>query len=178
MVLSFIPQVKETIKDYYCTWTDMHTWKSEVQMQKPAALFGMVSHQTDFTELTFSMFSSKTDICPKRVSSDGGIPNPASIQMRCGSEDLKLHAHHTSKLHCFTMSPGDDGSNCVSRLLSACDRARGWFFDLHFDSGTCCSWPCACLLHQRKIRSMAALIAVLKADVRAPASRSGTLQDG
>lgn len=107
MVLSFIPQVKETIKDYYCTWTDMHTWKSEVQMQKPAALFGMVSHQTDFTELTFSMFSSKTDICPKRVSSDGGIPNPASIQMRCGSEDLKLHAHHTSKLHCFTMSPGD-----------------------------------------------------------------------
>lgn len=107
MVLSFFPQVKETIKDYYYTWTDMHTWKSEVQMQKPAALFGMVSHQTDFTELTFSMFSSKTDICPKRVSSDGGGSNPASIQMRCGSEDLKLHAHHTSKLHCFTMSPGD-----------------------------------------------------------------------
>jgi len=86
----------------------MHTWKSEVQMQKPASLFGMVSHQTDFTELTFSMFSSKTDICPKRVSSDGcSESNPASIQMRCGSEDLKLHAHHTSKLHCFTMSPGD-----------------------------------------------------------------------
>ncbi|KAG1973503.1 zinc finger protein GLIS1 isoform X1 [Pimephales promelas] len=93
----------------------MHTWKSEVQMQKPASLFGMVSHQTDFTELTFSMFSSKTDICPKRVSSDGcSESNPASIQMRCGSEDLKLHAHHTSKLHCFTMSPGDVNGGCIS----------------------------------------------------------------
>lgn len=86
----------------------MHTWKSDVQMQKSAALFGMVSHQTDFTELTFSMFSSKADICPKRVPADGcGSVNPASIQMRCGSEDLKLHAHHTAKLHCFTMSPGE-----------------------------------------------------------------------
>ncbi|XP_077079025.1 zinc finger protein GLIS1 isoform X2 [Siphateles boraxobius] len=93
----------------------MHTWKSEVQMQKPASLFGMVSHQADFTELTFSMFSSKTDICPKRVSSDGcSGSNPASIQMRCGSEDLKLHAHHTSKLHCFTMSPGDVNGGCIS----------------------------------------------------------------
>ncbi|KTG04432.1 hypothetical protein cypCar_00008668 [Cyprinus carpio] len=87
--------------------TDMHTWKSEVQMQKSAALIGMVSHQTDFTELAFSMFSSKTDICPKRVPADGCGSNPASVQMRCGSEHLKLHAHHTSKLHCFTMSPGE-----------------------------------------------------------------------
>lgn len=85
----------------------MHTWKSEVQMQKSTALFGMVSHQTDLTDMTFSMFSSKADICPKRVSADGCEPNPASIQMRCGSEDLKLHAHHTSKLHCFAMSPGE-----------------------------------------------------------------------
>ncbi|XP_026125114.1 zinc finger protein GLIS1-like isoform X3 [Carassius auratus] len=96
-------------KDYYCMGTEMHTWKSEVQMQKSASLIGMVSHQTDFTELTFSMFSSKTDICPKRVSADGCGSNPASVQMRCcGSEDLKLHAHHTSKLHCFTMSPEEE----------------------------------------------------------------------
>nr|XP_017212922.1 zinc finger protein GLIS1 isoform X1 [Danio rerio] len=93
----------------------MHTWKSDVQMQKSAALFGMVSHQTDFTELTFSMFSSKADICPKRVPADGcGSVNPASIQMRCGSEDLKLHAHHTAKLHCFTMSPGEVNGRCIS----------------------------------------------------------------
>lgn len=101
------PAGTRSVKDCYCTGTDMHTWKSEVQMQKSAALIGMVSHQTDFTELTFSMFSSKTDICPKRVPADGCGSNPASIQMRCGSEDLKLHAHHTSKLHCFTMSPGE-----------------------------------------------------------------------
>ncbi|XP_026098749.1 zinc finger protein GLIS1 isoform X1 [Carassius auratus] len=94
--------------------TDMHTWKSEVQMQKSAALIGMVSHQTDFTELALSMFSSKTDICPKRVPADGCGSNPASIQMRCGSEDLKLHAHHTSKLHCFTMSPGEVNGGCIS----------------------------------------------------------------
>ncbi|XP_056585539.1 zinc finger protein GLIS1 isoform X2 [Triplophysa dalaica] len=92
----------------------MHTWKSEVQMQKSSALFGMVGHQTDLTEMTFSMFSSKADICPKRVSADGCEPNPASIQMRCGSEDLKLHAHHTSKLHCFTMSPGEGNGGCIS----------------------------------------------------------------
>ncbi|XP_057213653.1 zinc finger protein GLIS1 isoform X2 [Triplophysa rosa] len=92
----------------------MHTWKSEVQMQKSTALFGMVSHQTDLTEMTFSMFSSKADICPKRVPADGCEPNPASIQMRCGSEDLKLHAHHTSKLHCFTMSPGEVNGGCIA----------------------------------------------------------------
>ncbi|XP_051509520.1 zinc finger protein GLIS1-like [Myxocyprinus asiaticus] len=92
----------------------MHTWKSEVQMQKSAAVFGMVSHQTDFTELTFSMFSSKADICPKRVSADGCGSNPASIQMRCGAEDLKLHAHHTSKLQRFSMSPGEVNGGCIS----------------------------------------------------------------
>ncbi|XP_051964849.1 zinc finger protein GLIS1-like [Xyrauchen texanus] len=92
----------------------MHTWKSEVQMQKSAALFGMVSHQTDFTELTFSMFSSKADICPKRVSADGCGSNPASIQMRCGAEDFKLHTNHTSKLQCFSMSPGDVNGGFIS----------------------------------------------------------------
>ncbi|XP_055023681.2 zinc finger protein GLIS1 isoform X1 [Misgurnus anguillicaudatus] len=98
----------------------MHTWKSEVQMQKSTALFGVVSHQTDLTEMTFSMFSSKADICPKRVSADGCESNPASIQMRCGSEDLKLHAHHhhhTSKLQCFTMSPGEVNGGCISFCL-------------------------------------------------------------
>ncbi|KAI7798036.1 putative zinc finger protein GLIS1 [Triplophysa rosa] len=103
----------------------MHTWKSEVQMQKSTALFGMVSHQTDLTEMTFSMFSSKADICPKRVPADGCEPNPASIQMRCGSEDLKLHAHHTSKLHCFTMSPGEGMSAGFQMDLSSSSLSGG-----------------------------------------------------
>ena len=49
---------------------------TEVSMQKSSALIEMVSHCqppafTDFTGLTLSMYSSKSEMCARRVGNDG-----------------------------------------------------------------------------------------------------------
>lgn len=72
---------------------DMHTGKSELQMQRTSALFGMVSHHqapafTDFAGLTISMFNSKSDIASKRLGNDD-----------CGAQPCRSPDHNPDHVH-------------------------------------------------------------------------------
>ncbi|KAJ8357659.1 hypothetical protein SKAU_G00204530 [Synaphobranchus kaupii] len=60
----------------------MHSGKSEIQMQKSTAVFGMVSHHqapsaTDFSGLSFSVYSGKSHSCVKRAGSDSCGADPS-----------------------------------------------------------------------------------------------------
>ncbi|KAG5276034.1 hypothetical protein AALO_G00127180 [Alosa alosa] len=71
----------------------MHRGKSELQMQRTSALFGMVSHHqapafTDFAGLTISMFNSKSDIASKRLGNDD-----------CGGQPCRSPDHNPDHVH-------------------------------------------------------------------------------
>ena len=101
-------------------WTQkIHTGNNEIPMQKSSALFGMVSHcQTpsfsDFTGLTLSMYSSKSDICARRIGNDGfgaqshmQCPSPkrhAAPEERYGSQEKGLLTAKSPRA-CFSLSP-------------------------------------------------------------------------
>ncbi|XP_064197764.1 zinc finger protein GLIS1-like isoform X2 [Anguilla rostrata] len=60
----------------------MHSGKSEIQMQKSTAVFGMVSHHqapsaTDLSGLSFSVYSGKSHSCVKRAGSDSCGADPS-----------------------------------------------------------------------------------------------------
>ncbi|KAM6962525.1 uncharacterized protein glis1b [Aplochiton taeniatus] len=109
-------------------------------MQDSSALFGMVSHCqtptfTDFSGLTFSMYSSKTDICARRGVTDGfGNLNCRSplhsnvIPLHCpSSKRLATPEEHYGVLEkaqltakapraCFSLSPGQgNGAYCSEK---------------------------------------------------------------
>ncbi|XP_014071373.1 zinc finger protein GLIS1 isoform X2 [Salmo salar] len=104
-------------------------------MQKSSALFGMVSHcQTpsfsDFTGLTLSMYSSKSDICARRIGNDGfgaqncrsphhipshmQCPSPkrhAAPEERYGSQEKGLLTAKSPRA-CFSLSPEQVNGSC------------------------------------------------------------------
>ncbi|KAJ8406214.1 hypothetical protein AAFF_G00304450 [Aldrovandia affinis] len=77
----------------------MHSGKSEIQMQKSTAVFGMVSHHqapsaTDFSGLSFSVYSGKSHSCVKRAGSDS-----------CGAEPSRSPHDNASHVQVQVSSP-------------------------------------------------------------------------
>uniref|UniRef100_A0A4W5M089 GLIS family zinc finger 1b n=1 Tax=Hucho hucho TaxID=62062 RepID=A0A4W5M089_9TELE len=111
----------------------MHTGNTEIPMQKSSALFGMVSHRqtpvySDFTGLTLSMYSSKSDFCARRVGNDGfgtqtcrsthhnpsHCPSPKRLttpEERYGSQE-KGHLTAKATRACFSLSPEQVTGGC------------------------------------------------------------------
>ncbi|XP_071029172.1 zinc finger protein GLIS1-like [Oncorhynchus clarkii lewisi] len=111
----------------------MHTGNTEIPMQKSSALFGMVSHRqtpvySDFTGLTLSMYSSKSDFCARRIGNDGfgtqtcrsphhnpsHCPSPKRLttpEERYGPQE-KGHLTAKATRACFSLSPEQVNGGC------------------------------------------------------------------
>nr|XP_006634807.2 PREDICTED: zinc finger protein GLIS1 isoform X1 [Lepisosteus oculatus] len=117
----------------------MYSGKSEIQMQKSTALFGMVNnHQnpiaTEFSGMTFALYSSKSQRCAKNAGNDsrdaelrrsppdsaGQLPDRSPSTLSAGAERFALFdkqpGHPALKPQRFPREPTPANGDCGSYI--------------------------------------------------------------